>query len=150
MPGVCYNKDMLRPFRTIIALMLSVALAWLPMQSVAAMSDGASRDGTPQAGSPRAGSAMAGSAMAQQAVPCHSTMASGDASADLALSETANCCCCDGCDSSCDSGCVQGSSMAVLSSDNRFSADKHHVFRVSASVHLNGLSYSPPLPPPLV
>jgi hypothetical protein len=136
-PVFAIKVIMYRSFRTILVLLLSLSMAWLPMPSLAAMSDG-----TPQL---------------QQTAPCHSAMARGDSaddatidSTDISPGETAHNCCCDGCDSSCDSGCVQGGNMAVLSSDNRVSADKHHAFQVSASDHLNGLTYSPPIPPPLV
>jgi len=111
-------------------------MAWLPLQSYAGMSDaGKSADAS----------------MVPAAVHCHGSMTSDSADG---ISDTANKlsqnCCCDGCDSSCDSGCMHGGNMAVLSSDNRVSADKHHAFQVSTPDHLNGLTYSPPLPPPLV
>ena len=124
-------------------------MTWLPMQSYAVMAD---------TGMPADGSSDA--SPAQVAVHCHGDVASniadstGHAMGKMSDGRMSDKCCCGDCDSSCDvgcaSGCAQHVSMAVLSQVDILSIEKVHIAHVSVAFALNGLSYSPPLPPPLV
>lgn len=115
-----------RTLRTICSLLLSLSLAWLPMQSFAMMH------------------AMGNTQLEQPA-----DTDSGCEHGSGMIEKSANCCA-DNCGTDCDSGCSKVSQAATL-----FMADSNVSITGSASYpdslsDLHSRAPSPPLPPPLI
>ena len=135
---------MYRIFRQFLALILSLSLAWLPMQSFA---DGGASAMTKHA-SQLESRVVTDVTPVQKAVHCHGSMQQDSTAA--AEQQTGHKCCCDGCDAKCSNDCMHSFNIAVLEPVGVMSIDSVHTGYASLSIALTSRAWSPPIPPPLV